>query len=94
MKGKDFVNLPEIWKDAERALQCANFVIIIGYSMPYYDEAARNLIKNYINYNAFVYLIGPSADKVMQNFNCLPNKNKKYLKMGFREFLLKWKDGA
>jgi hypothetical protein len=59
----------EIWRQAGVSLRISKKVVIIGYSMPFTDERARNLILKCTNPDAEVLVFsGPASGSICQTF--------------------------
>ncbi len=84
---KDINPLKEIWDDAEQVLHRASQVFVIGYSMPFYDTHARDLLAH-INPNARFRLIDPYATHTAKNYQFLSLPDRKLMNIGFRDYII------
>jgi hypothetical protein len=78
----------DIWGQAELALSAAEKIIIIGYSMPAADQAARNLLLTKSNKEAAITLVcGGSSLAIREEFQLHGVKNVDVFKGLFDDFL-------
>ena len=84
---KDINPLKETWNDAEKFLNRAKKVFAIGYSMPFYDTHAHDLLAN-INPAAGFRLIDPCATSTAKNYSYIEVNDRKLLNIGFRDYIL------
>jgi NAD-dependent SIR2 family protein deacetylase len=60
----------ESWEDARSALREADLVLVIGYSLPTYDLAARSMLSE-LNPDAMIYIVDPFYGQVRKNYESL-----------------------
>jgi hypothetical protein len=61
-----------IWTSAVRALSETSVLLVIGYSLPPYDLAVRDLIKANLPASARVHVFDPAASVASRYANLLP----------------------
>jgi SIR2-like domain len=62
-----------IWQSAAQALASTSVLVVIGYSLPPYDHAVRNLIKSNLPASAKVHVFDPYAPVASRYSELLPS---------------------
>jgi hypothetical protein len=79
-----------LWSQADHAVSLATDVVLIGYSMPAADEAARRLLLNQTNPNANITVCcGSDSDKIRAEFTSRGFRSLERPKTTFETFLEK-----
>jgi NAD-dependent SIR2 family protein deacetylase len=79
----------ESWTDARTALRKADLVLVIGYSLPSYDLAARSMLSE-VNPEAIVYIVDPFYEQVRKNYEFLNVRVLTGISTSASHFIRQW----
>ena len=82
---KDLSLVKDAWDDASYFLSKADEVIVMGYSLPFYDINAKELFHN-INKDANFYIIDKYAHKIYPNYSFVTCQNRFHYPCPFNWF--------
>jgi hypothetical protein len=89
LEEKDTNLLPESWDDARETLRETDFLLVMGYSLPPYDLAARDLL-SHLNPDAMVYIIDPYFDAIRKNYEFLAPRTIRGVPVSASRFIYQW----